>query len=505
MPDLADKKVVIIGAGPAGLTAAYELSKASVDCIVLQKDTALGGLARTIEYKGYRVDLGGHRFFTKIKAVDGLWREVLPDGEFSRQKRVSRIYFNGKYFHYPLKPANALFGLGVWNSLLVLFSYFKARCLPQKPETNFEQWVSNRFGKSLFEIFFKSYTEKVWGMPCTEIAADWAAQRITGLSLFAAVKNAFRKQSGDRGPVAIKTLIDRFDYPRHGPGMMWERVGELVCQNGGRIRLGAKVTRILWERNRVKALEIEVNGKQEAVEGSHFISSMPIRELIRAFQPRAPETVLRAARTLRYRDFLKVAIIAKKADVFPDQWIYVHDPGVNVGRIQNFKNWSKDMVPDQTKTCLGLEYFCFAGETLWNLSDWELIALGTEELEALGLMRRSEVEDGFVIRVPKAYPIYDAAYRESLGVIRRFLERIDNLQVVGRNGMHRYNNQDHSMLTAMLAVKNIMGASFDLWSVNADLEHIEAVPEPGATEADFAELGPTQPFVPQRTPILKYE
>ncbi|MDZ4346939.1 MAG: NAD(P)/FAD-dependent oxidoreductase, partial [Candidatus Binatia bacterium] len=444
------------------------------------------------------------RFFTKVKAVDNMWREVLPNGDFSSQKRLSRIYFNRRYFYYPLRPVNALFGLGFCNSLFILLSYFKARCFPQKPEETFEQWVSNRFGKRLFKIFFETYTEKVWGMPCSEIAADWAAQRIKDLSLLAAVKNAFFKQGTADKAGIIKTLIDSFDYPRHGPGMMWERVSEVVCQNGGRVRLGADVKKIVWANNRVKAVEIEVNGKKEFVEGSHFISSMPIGELIRGFEPPVPESVLQAATALQYRDFLKVAIIAKKADVFPDHWIYVHDPNVKVGRIQNFKNWSKDMVPDSAKTCLGLEYFCFVGDGLWNLSDRELIALGTKELETLGLIRSSEVEDGFVIRAPKAYPVYDFTYRESLQVIRRFLERIDNLQLVGRNGMHKYNNQDHSMLTAMLAVKNIMGASFDLWSVNGDQDYHETVRDHGEREADeFADLASTQPFVPERRATLK--
>lgn len=504
MSSSLNKKVVIIGAGPAGLTAAYQLCKASVDSVVLQKDTAIGGLARTVNYKGYRVDIGGHRFFTKVKAVEDMWREVLPDGDFFRQKRLSRIYFNQRYFYYPLRASNALFGLGLWNSLLILLSYFQAQCFPQKPEETFEQWVSNRFGKRLFRIFFKTYTEKVWGMPCSEIAADWAAQRIKGLSLLSAVKNAFLKQdSADKSGI-IKTLIDRFDYPRHGPGMMWERVSEVVCQNGGRVRLGANVKRILWRNDRVEALEVEVKGKREFVEGSHFISSMPIRELIRGFEPPVPAAVLRAAMALQYRDFLKVAIIANKTDVFPDHWIYIHDPEVKVGRIQNFKNWSKDMVPDNAKTCLGLEYFCFAGDRLWNLSDRELIALGTKELETLGLIQSSDVEDGFVIRAPKAYPVYDSSYRELLRVIRRFLERIDNLQLVGRNGMHKYNNQDHSMLTAMLAVQNIMGASFDLWSVNGDQEYHETVRDHGEKEADeFTDLASTQPFVPERRATLK--
>lgn len=493
-----DQKVVIIGGGPAGLTAAYQLSKVGAKSVVLEKDAILGGISRTVEYKGYHFDIGGHRFFTKVSVVDKMWREVLPEGDFLHRQRLSRIYYNRNFFFYPLKPVNALFGLGVFNSLLILMSYVWAQLFPQKPEDNFESWVSNRFGKRLYKTFFKTYTEKVWGMPANTIAADWAAQRIKGLSLLVAVKNALmRQQSTEKGAV-VKTLIDAFDYPKRGPGMMWEIVGELVKKDGSQVHLGASVDRIRWAGNRVEGMDVSMQGRNESLTGTHYISSMPIRELIHKMNPPAPKEVIAAADRLRYRDFLTVALIVNKKDLFPDNWIYIHDSQVKVGRIQNFKNWSPYMVPDQNKTCLGLEYFCFEGDGLWTMSDKDLIELGMRELELIGIAKAEDVEDGSIVRMPKAYPVYDADYQEALTCIREFLDGFQNLQVVGRNGMHRYNNQDHSMLTAMLAVDNIQGASHDLWQVNAEQEyHEETTSREADAKVQLGQLAATQPQVPQ--------
>jgi protoporphyrinogen oxidase len=495
----AAKRVIIIGAGPAGLTAAYELSKLGTPSVVLEKDDSVGGLSRTVDYRGFLFDIGGHRFFTKVKVVDDLWREILGDGDFLRRDRLSRIYYKKALFHYPLRFGNALRGLGILNSFLILLSYIRAQMFPIRPEETLEAWVSNRFGKRLYRIFFKTYTEKVWGIPCSEISADWAAQRIKGLSLFTAVKNALLKQGEDKRS-AVTSLIDSFHYPRRGPGMMWEQACRLVRQSGSQVLLKATVRRILHSGHRVRALEASIDGRIQVFEGSHFISSMPVRELVCRLDPAAPPEVRAAAESLNYRDFVTVALIIDKEELFPDNWIYIHDPRVKVGRIQNFKNWSPDMLPDPSKTCLGLEYFCFEGDGLWTMSDPELIALAKVELETLGLARPSDVVDGIVVRVPKAYPVYDSSHRAALAVIRNFLAPLTNLQLVGRNGMHKYNNQDHSMLTAMLAVRNIMGANHSLWEVNVDREYHEEVRGNGSVEDDAALLESTQPRVPPRVP-----
>jgi len=479
------RPVVIIGAGPAGLTAAYTLSKAGVRSIVLEKDQTVGGLARTVNYKGYYFDTGGHRFFTKVESVENIWKEVLGE-DLLQRNRLSRIYYNKKFFYYPLRPLNALLGLGGWNSILILFSYLTAQLFPSKEEETFEDWVSNRFGKRLFKIFFKTYTEKVWGISCDGISAEWAAQRVKGLSLITALKNAIIKnENGQRDKKkVIKTLIDEFDYPKFGPGMMWQALVDILHRTGSQVWLRSEVEGICWSGNKVEALEVKRNGQIELLSGSDFISSMPIREVLQRFKPAVPKDVLNAANDLKYRDFLTVALIIRKPQLFPDTWIYIHDPDVKVGRIQNFKNWSPFMVPDPNNTCLGLEYFCYEGDELWNLPDDELIELGRRELETLGLVNKKDVQEGTVVRMPKAYPVYDLTYRKSLDVVRQFLKPLNNFQMVGRNGMHKYNNQDHSMLTAMLSAENILGANHDLWAINVEQEyHEEITLEPGEEAA----------------------
>ncbi len=466
--------VVIIGAGPAGLTAAYALSKVGGESLILEKEQTIGGLAKTLNYKGFYFDIGGHRFFTKVERVEKIWKDVLGE-DLLRRHRLSRIYYNKRFFYYPLRPFNTLLGLGIGNSFLILFSYLAARLFPSREERDFEQWVSNRFGKRLYRTFFKTYTEKVWGIPCKEISADWAAQRVKGLSFMAALKNAFLKDHPlpKNKKKVIKTLIEEFDYPKYGPGMMWRAMAEIIQKNGSQIGLEKEVVGIRWSENKVEALEVKQDGQIETISGLHFICSLPLRETIQKFKPSVPKEVLEASNTLKYRDFLTVILMIKKSELFPDTWIYIHDPGVKVGRIQNFKNWSPFMVPDPKKTCLGLEYFCFEGDELWNLSDDQLIKLGTREVSLLGLANSEEVEDGTVIRMPKAYPVYDLTYKKALDQICSFLRRFDNFQLVGRNGMHKYNNQDHSMLTALLAVENILGAHHDLWAVNVEKDYHE--------------------------------
>jgi protoporphyrinogen oxidase len=486
---------VVVGAGPAGLTAAYQLVNRGEQPVVLDQDVRVGGIAQTAEYKGFRFDIGGHRFFTKVRAVQELWRTVLG-AEFLRRPRLSRIYYNGRFFDYPLRPLNALRNLGVATSLCVLISYVWARLSPIRPEKSFTDWVTNRFGRRLFRIFFESYTEKVWGIPCHTIGAQWAAQRIKGLSLFTAVRSMLFPGWG-RGD--IKTLIDEFEYPRLGPGQMWEAFRRRVEAGGGRVQLESRVERLQHDGTRVTAVEGRHAGRAFAVPASGVISTMPMRQLIQALDPPAPPDVVAAARRLRYRDFLTVALIVDDPSLFPDNWIYIHDDSVKVGRIQNFKNWSPDMVPDPSKTCLGLEYFCFEGDGLWKMDDAALVAMASEELARIGLARRESIVDGCVLRMPKAYPIYDDAYVEAVDALKHYLQRFENLYLVGRNGMHKYNNQDHSMLTAMLAVENIFGARHDLWAVNEEEEYHENAAG-GSRDETLAQqiraMGKTQPAVP---------
>jgi len=461
--------VVVIGAGPAGLTAALELAELGVPVQVVEANKRVGGLAQTVEYKGFRFDIGGHRFFTKVPAVRALWRSMLGD-DFLTRPRLSRILFDGKFFDYPLKPADALFNLGIFRSIAILASYLRVKVRPIEPEISFEDWVTNRFGRKLFRLFFKTYTEKVWGIPCTEIRAEWAAQRIQNLSLEKAILSA---ASLNRRSTKIKTLISEFKYPRLGPGQMWEMCRDRIEEMGNRVLMGHKVSGIDLHDGRVVGVRAESAAGEQYFPADHVISTTAVRSLVRALSPEPPPSVLAAANGLRYRDFVAVALILGREKMFPDNWIYIHTPGVQVGRIQNFNNWSQAMVPVPGKTCLGLEYFCFKGDGLWESSDPDLIAQAVRELEVLNIARARDVEDGAVIRMPKAYPIYDAMYREHLDNIRDFIDPIPNLHTVGRNGMHKYNNQDHSMLTAMMALWNMAGASHDLWAVNTDFEYHE--------------------------------
>ncbi len=464
---------VVIGAGPAGLTAAYELAKLGIGSTVLEADRQVGGLSRTVTYQGYRFDIGGHRFFTKVPLINELWKEILGE-DFLLRPRLSRIHYREHFFDYPLKATNALAGLGPIEALLVGMSFGKAKLFPHAEETNLEQWVANRFGHRLYEIFFKTYTEKVWGIPCTEISADWAAQRIKNLSLPEAVRNALFGNGRSKDGEIITTLIEQFNYPRFGPGMMWERCEELLSAQGNETVHGIKVEKIRHRHGRVEC----VYGRTQAGElvefgADEFISTMPLRSLIRVLSPAPPDEVIEAANRLRYRDYLTVVLIAKREKVFPDNWIYIHSPEVKMGRIQNYKNWSPHMVPDPSRSSLGLEYFLWDQDEEWNWSKDRLVELGIKECSRIKLLEPDEVEDGTVVRMKKAYPVYDQQYQESLATIRQYLESIGNLQTVGRNGLHRYNNQDHSMLTAVYAARNIVGEKHDVWSVNTEMEYHE--------------------------------
>jgi protoporphyrinogen oxidase len=473
------RKVIIIGAGPAGLTAAYTLSKRGVPATVLEADRVVGGIARTVNYKGFLFDIGGHRFFTKWNEVNQIWNEILGK-KFLERPRLSRIYYRKKFFYYPLQARNALFGLGIFESIHILASYVWSKLFPHPSEENLEQWVSNHFGRRLYEVFFKTYTEKVWGVPCTTIRAEWAAQRIRGFSLPTAIRSALFRTNTQ----IVKTLIDRFQYPERGPGQMWETLTDHLLEQGYPVLLERPVVRICHGEKRVIRVVTRGPRGEERHEGTHFVSSMPIRDLVNVLDPPAPEEIRKAANRLRYRDFLIVSLIVDRKDVMPDNWLYIHEPEVRVGRIQNFKNWSPAMVPDPHKTCLGMEYFVFENDDLWSSPDEKLIELAKRELVQLGLATEDEIEDGAVVRMQKAYPMYDEAWAEQVEAVRCYLaESLPNLQLVGRNGMHKYNNQDHSMMTAMYAAENICGANYDLWAINTEPEYHEEKRAESATAA----------------------
>ena len=472
------EQVVIIGAGPAGLSAAYELTKEGADRFdvhVLEADpTYVGGIARTAQHRGYRFDIGGHRFFSKSDEIEALWAEILGEHLLTRQ-RLSRIHYDGDFYNYPLKPFNVLGNLGLTRAARVFASYAKARARPISPERSFTDWVSNRFGRKLFEMFFESYTEKVWGIPCTELSADWAAQRIKGLSMRTAVRDMLLGARPGPDGTVVKTLIEEFRYPRLGPGMMWEAARDRIVERGGHVHMNRRAVEVALDGDRVTSvLARGDDGAEQRFEVDHLICSAPLSVLVRTLSPGPTEAVATAARSLRYRAFLTVVLVVDQRDVFPDQWIYIHDPELLVGRLQNYKNWSPEMVPDPAKSCLGLEYFCDGGDALWSRDDDDLIALGTREVAKLGFVRAADVLFGTVVRMPKAYPVYDDAYAEHVATIREWAEaQATNLQMIGRAGMHRYNNQDHSMMTALLAARNVMGGDYDPWKVNTDAEYLE--------------------------------
>lgn len=472
------KTVVVIGAGPAGLTAARYLAQRRLDVQVLEQDPDyVGGISRTTNYKGYRFDIGGHRFYSKNKEIEDLWTEVLGDDMLVRP-RLSRIYYNGKFYDYPLKAWNAFSNLGPAETFRCLASYMKAKIAPRRSVTSFEDWVIDEFGFRLYTMFFKAYTEKVWGIPCTQLSADWAAQRIRGLSLSSVITSVLGLKAGkpDRTRV-IKTLIDSFRYPKYGPGMLWERIRSEIEMAGGHVTLDRRVVRIKRAAGNVVVRAVDSSHSYFDYDAEQVISTMPMRDLVGALQPNAPEHVKAAADVLRYRDFLTVALVIRKTAVFPDNWIYIHDPEVRVGRIQNFKNWSPFMVPDTNTTCLGMEYFTFEGGELWTMADKDLIQMASQEVVRLGFVSAEEVVDGVVARVKKAYPVYDDHYVSSVRMIRELLlQEWPEVLLAGRNGMHKYDNQDHAMLTGLICARRIAdNSSMDPWHVNADAEYQEEV------------------------------
>ena len=476
-PAATERDIVIIGAGPAGLTAAYMLHKRGVSSTILEADDVVGGISRTAMRDGWRFDIGGHRFFTKVKPVEDFWFEILGPDEFLRRPRMSRIYYRGKLYDYPIKPGNALRNLGPVEAVRCGFSYLWARVRPPQDQSTLEGYIVANYGRRLYNHFFKTYNEKVWGVSASEIAADWGAQRIKGMSLWAAVWEPIRAKffgGRDKGK-QVTSLIEEFNYPKYGPGQMWERCTELVTEQGSTVEFDARVTRIEHQDGRAVAVTTTTNGVETRHECTDVISSMPISQLLEAMDPPVPDDVLKAAKSLRYRDFMTVALVVPENFGFQDTWIYIHDPDVEVGRIQNFSSWSPYLVKDG-RTCLGLEFFVQEGDEMWTKSDEDLVEQGKRELAHLNLVDPGKVEDGYVVRMPKAYPFYDWVYKQNVQTLRDWLEaNTPNVHPVGRNGMHRYNNQDHSMYTAMLTVENLFGASHDVWSVNVEEEYHEEV------------------------------
>jgi protoporphyrinogen oxidase len=434
---------------------------------VLERESLVGGLARTEERNGFRFDLGGHRFFTKHPEVQALWEEILGD-ELIVRPRLSRIRYGGRMFAYPLDAMDVVRNLGPVELSRALGSYLRARTSTGDTDT-FEEWVTRRFGRRLYEMFFSTYTEKVWGVPGSELRAEWAAQRIRGLSFGKAVRAAFKGVEDDDSG-SLRSLVGEFHYPRLGPGQMWEAMRDRVEALGGEVLTDTPASSLHVEDGRV----VGVSTPDRTYETSEVISSLPLATIARTASPSVPASVAAAAAGLRYRDFLTVALILDGPDPFPDTWIYVHEPGVRVARIQNFRAWSPAMVPDRSASCIGLEYFCFEGDDLWRTDDSTLVELAARELDVLGL--GGGVRAGHVVRVPHAYPIYDETYAARVAELRSWVESVEGLQQIGRNGLHRYNNLDHSMLTAARAVENLCDdARHDVWSVNADSWYHEEV------------------------------
>jgi protoporphyrinogen oxidase len=461
-------QVIVMGAGPAGLSCAYELHKLGAAVTVIDRDKQVGGLAKTIRRGDLRVDLGPHRFFATDPVVNRIWEEIVGD-DLRSVTRLTRIYYAGKFFNYPLRPFNALSNLGLQTSIGAVLSYFRSRLAPYSREDTFEEWVSNRFGRKLFAIFFKSYTEKVWGIPCTEIAAEWASQRIQGLNLFRAVLNAF----GSRR--SIKTLADEFTYPRLGTGQAYEKVQAHLEAHGHTVALQQEVVAIRHEAGRVTSVVLRsADGTEKTLTADAYVASIPLTLLVQRLDPAPPEAVLAASRALTFRNTVLVYVTVDRPDLFPDNWLYIHSPEVSLGRVTNFRNWSPDLYGDSNQTVLCLEYWCFETDSLWHEPEPMLIDRAKRELGKIGLCRAEWITDAWIARLPRTYPVYRIGYREHLQVLIDYLRGFDNLQEIGRYGTYKYNNQDHSLLMGYLAARNLGGERHDLWDVNSDTAYYES-------------------------------
>lgn len=454
-PPPSGAPVIVAGAGAAGLSAALALARAGRAVTVVEASEEPGGIARTVERGGFRFDAGGHRFLTRIPAVRELWEELLG-GDMRVRQRRSRILFHGRAFDYPLTAGSALRGLGALESARIVASYVAARLRPVRPEESIADWFTNHFGRRLFETFFRPYTEKVWGLPCEAIGAQWAAQRVRGLSLRAAVLDMLRRGSGGQ-----RTLATAFEYPRLGPGMLWQRMQAEIEARGGRVLLGHRLARVRIQGGVVTGVAVDApHGRRDLAAGA-LVSTIPLSVLVPALDPPPPESLLASARALRHRDFLQVALVLEGREPMPDTWLYLHDPDLRAGRLQNFRAWSPELVPDEKASCLGLEYFCQAGDALWSMEDGGLVDLATRELARLRLGPAPRVRCGHVVRVPHAYPVYDAGIRERMAVLRRGLGAVPNLHLAGRNGLHRYDNMDLAMWTGIVAARKIIRGAGD--------------------------------------------
>jgi len=472
--------IYILGAGPAGLAAAYILTQLGKSIVVVERDNRVGGLAKSIEYQGFILDYGPHRFYTKLAPVLKLWNEVLGNEQVT-VNRLTRIYYGGKYFSYPLKAVEALFALGLIESTRIISSYVTARLFPNRHPQNFSEWVTTKFGKRLFQIFFEGYTEKLWGISCTEISADWAAQRIKGLSLLKAIQNAILGNDGK-----VKNLIDQFQFPRLGSGQLYEKISDYLHAHDQPVLLNTEVVGVEHDDN-YQVTKITLNnhqtGEESIVDCGGVISSIPLSLLIsKMISPAPNQEIISAARSLKFRNTILVYLIVEGSELFADNWLYVNDPTVKVGRVTNFANWSPEMLPNKYQTPLCCEYWCNFDENMWHKPEAELIFEAEQELKKIGLLHQEKISNGFVVRLPKTYPIYAGDYKNALSKIQSYLQKFPNLQLVGRYGAFKYNNQDHSLLMGILAAENVLTpGKHNLWEVNSDSEYVEEANADSAT------------------------
>lgn len=495
---VSHKQAIIIGAGPAGLTAAYELiTRTNIKPIIIEATSDIGGIAKTVNYKGNRMDIGGHRFFSKSRRVTDWWANIFPlatseemikqsDNVMLLRNRVSRIFFLRKFFNYPVTFSfTTLKNLGFWRVLKIGVGYLQIRLFPIKNEKSLEDFFINRFGKELYRTFFKDYTEKVWGIGCEQIKPEWGAQRIKGLSITKTLIHAAKKIFTSNKPNnnVETSLIEQFNYPKFGPGSLWEEVARIIIERGGEIHFNAKVKAINTEEDKISSVELTTKQGEQVISGDYYFSTMPIKDLILGCNNQVPQEVTSVAQGLVYRDFITVGLLLNKLKitsgnrkVIPDNWIYIQEKEVKLGRIQVFNNWSPYLVSDQEKIWLGLEYFCNEDDELWSKTDKEILDFATDELAKIDIIDKNDMLDGVVIRMPKTYPAYFGTY-DNFPIIKNYLNQFENLFLIGRNGMHRYNNMDHSMLTAMVAVDNIVAgitSKANIWAVNTEEEYHES-------------------------------